>query len=116
MAIKVEARSCEGTAFQSKLLLFLKYKYLDIKLWGGYIHLTITVVILSFTVSSYVHLQLIGSVKFFTTVILQYLCAFVPELSTEVRIANSTAALSTATGTQCMLRNLRVFLCSLVVL
>lgn len=79
---------------------------------GFYIHLTITVIILSSPVYSCVHLKLIGSVKPFTIIMLQYLCAFISELSIKVKSENSTTAMNIGTATHCMLRNLWVFPCS----
>lgn len=46
---------------------------------------TITVILLSFPFYSHVRWKLIGAVKLFTTILLQYLCIFISELSVKVR-------------------------------
>lgn len=50
----------------------------------------ITVIILSFPFYSCVYWKLIGAVKLFTIISLQYLCTFVSELSVKVKSKNSS--------------------------
>lgn len=49
----------------------------------------ITVILLPFPFYSHVQWKLIGAVKLFTTILLQYLCTFISELSVKVKSKNS---------------------------
>lgn len=75
---------------------------------------TIIVILLSFPFYSRVQWKLIGAVKLFTTILLQYLCIFISELSDKVRRENS--AMNKKTATHCVLKNLWGFPCSFLVL